>query len=111
LPAENLLNQRLEARIAAERIETRIDLNVPDVVTVALLVSLFEQVDSGTVPPGVDIDRFVLQDRGAALEDLLAEARRGPPNGGDERLPDDGNAQRLAAFLDGLGPLVVTSGS
>src|SRR6266404_6297756 len=56
------------------------------------------------VPPGVDIDRFVLQDRGAALEDLLAEARKDPPNSGDERLPDDGNAQRLAAFLVGLGP-------
>ena len=62
------------------------------------------------VPPGVDIDRFVLQDRGAALEDLLAEARKDPPNGGDERLPDDGNAQRLTAFLDGLGPLVVYFG-
>ncbi len=62
------------------------------------------------VPPGVDIDRFVLQDRGAALENLLAEARKDPPNGGDERLPDDGNAQRLAAFLDGLGPLVVYFG-
>src|SRR5207247_1577933 len=62
------------------------------------------------VPPGVDIDRFVLQDRGAALEDLLAEARKDPPNSGDERLPDDGNAQRLAAFLDGLGPLVVYFG-
>src|SRR5436309_2879057 len=62
------------------------------------------------VPPGVDIDRFVLQDRGAALEDLLAEAEKDPPNGGDERLPDDGNAQRLAAFLDGLGPLVVYFG-
>src|SRR5256886_11224829 len=62
------------------------------------------------VPPGVDIDRFVLQDRGAALEDLLAEARKDPPNGGDERLPDDGNAQRLAAFLDGLGRTVVYFG-
>src|SRR4029077_13859479 len=62
------------------------------------------------VPPGVDIDRFVLQGRGAALEDLLAEARKDPPNGGDVRLPDDGNAQRLAAFLDGLGPLVVYFG-
>jgi glycosyltransferase involved in cell wall biosynthesis len=58
----------------------------------------------------VDIDRFVLQDRGAALEDLLAEARKDPPNGGDVRLPDDGNAQRLAKFLDGSGPLVVYFG-
>jgi hypothetical protein len=57
LPAENLLNQRLEARIAAERIETRIDLNVSDVVTIALLVSLFEQVDSGTVFAEPDVDQ------------------------------------------------------
>ena len=63
------------------------------------------------VPPGVDIDRFVLQDRGAALEDLLAEARKDPPNGGDERLPDDGNAQRLAAFPTGSGRSSFTSGS
>jgi glycosyltransferase involved in cell wall biosynthesis len=62
------------------------------------------------VPPGVDIDRFVLQDRDAALADLLAEARNDPPNGGDERLPDDGNAERLAAFLAEPGPLVLYFG-
>lgn len=62
------------------------------------------------VPPGVDIDEFVLQDREAALGDLLAEARNDPPNGGDERLPDDGNADRLASFLTGPGPLVVYFG-
>jgi glycosyltransferase involved in cell wall biosynthesis len=62
------------------------------------------------VPPGVDIDEFVLQERGAAFDDLLAEARRDPPNGGDERLPDDGNARRLAAFLEEPGPLVVYFG-
>ena len=62
------------------------------------------------VPPGVDIDRFVLRDRDVALADLLAEARNDPPNGGDERLPDDGNADRLAAFLGEPGPLVVYFG-
>src|SRR4029434_9290158 len=47
---------------------------------------------------------------GCALDDVPPEARKDPPNGGDERLPDDGNAQRLATFLDGLGPLVVYFG-
>ena len=62
------------------------------------------------VPPGVDIDMFVLRDRDGALADLLAEARNDPPNGGDERLPDDGNDARLAAFLAEPGPLVVYFG-
>ncbi len=62
------------------------------------------------VPPGVDIDTFVLQDRRAALGDLLAEARNDPPNGGDERLPDDGNADRFATFLAEPGPLVLYFG-
>ncbi len=62
------------------------------------------------VPPGVDIDEFVPQDRSAALADLIAEARNDPRNGGDERLPDDGNAERLAAFLAGPSPLVVYFG-
>ncbi len=62
------------------------------------------------VPPGVDIDEFVLQDRQAALAELLAEARDDPPNRGNERLPDDGNAERLAAFLGQSGPLVVYFG-
>ncbi len=62
------------------------------------------------MPPGVDVDEFVLQDRGAALADLLAEARNDPPNRGDERLPDDGNAARLATFLAGPAPLVVYFG-
>ena len=53
------------------------------------------------VPPGVDIDEWVPQPREAALADLLEEARRDPPNPEDaeERLPDEGNAIRLEAFL------------
>ncbi len=62
------------------------------------------------VPPGVDIDEFRLQDRGEALADLLREARDDPPNEGNERLPDDGNAERLAAFLSGDEPTVVYFG-
>ena len=64
------------------------------------------------VPPGVDIDDWVPQERSAALAALLAEARRDPPNPGnaEERLPDDGNAGRLERFLAGDRPTVVYFG-
>jgi glycosyltransferase involved in cell wall biosynthesis len=53
------------------------------------------------VPPGVDVDRFVFEDREAALAALLEESRRDPPNPGnaEERLPDEGNARRIAEFF------------
>ena len=41
------------------------------------------------VPPGVDVDEFVPQEREEALAELLAEARADPPN--------PGNAERAAA--------------
>ena len=63
------------------------------------------------VPPGVDIDRFVLQDCGAALEDLLAEARKDPPNGGDERLPTTAMRSAWPRFSTGWGRSSFTSGS
>ena len=65
-----------------------------------------------TVPPGVDVDEFVPQGRAEALAELIAEARADPPNPGnrEERLPDDGNAGRLATFLAGGGPTVVYFG-
>jgi glycosyltransferase involved in cell wall biosynthesis len=53
------------------------------------------------VPPGVDVDGFVLENRDDALAELIAESRRDRASGGDERLPDDGNAQRFADFLAG----------
>ena len=64
------------------------------------------------VPPGVDVDEFRPQPREEALAELLEEARRDPPNPGnvDERLPDGGNADRLAAFLAGEAPTVVYFG-
>src|SRR5690349_13656528 len=62
------------------------------------------------VPPGVDVEEFTLQERGEALADLLQEARSDPPNRGNERLPDDGNAARLEAFLAGDEPTVVYFG-
>jgi len=65
------------------------------------------------VPPGVDIDEFLPQPRDEAFAGLLGEARADPPNPGNanERLPDEGNAARLAAFLAGEGqPTVVYFG-
>jgi glycosyltransferase involved in cell wall biosynthesis len=62
------------------------------------------------VPPGVDVDEFTLQDRGEALAELIDEARNDPPRNGNERLPDDGNAERLEAFLAGDEPTVVYFG-
>jgi glycosyltransferase involved in cell wall biosynthesis len=64
------------------------------------------------VPPGVDIDEWRPQARDEALEELLDEARRDPANPGNasERLPDEGNAERLARFLAGDRPTVVYFG-
>jgi glycosyltransferase involved in cell wall biosynthesis len=53
------------------------------------------------VPPGVDVDEFALRPRAEALAALIDEARHDAPNPGnaEERLPDEGNAERLAAFF------------
>jgi glycosyltransferase involved in cell wall biosynthesis len=68
--------------------------------------------DVHEVPPGVDVDEFVPQPRDEALAELLEEARRDPPNPGNanERLPDEGNAERLGEFLAGDRPTVVYFG-
>jgi glycosyltransferase involved in cell wall biosynthesis len=64
------------------------------------------------VPPGVDVEAFRPRPREQALEDLIAECRRDPPNPGNanERLPDEGNAERLARFLEGDRPTVLYVG-
>jgi glycosyltransferase involved in cell wall biosynthesis len=64
------------------------------------------------VPPGVDVDEWRPAPRDEARAALLAEARRDPPNpgNGNERLPDEGNAERLAEFLAGDEPTVVYFG-
>jgi glycosyltransferase involved in cell wall biosynthesis len=53
------------------------------------------------IPPGVDVELWRPAPRGEALAALLAESRKDPPNPGNanERLPDEGNADRLGAFL------------
>jgi len=64
------------------------------------------------IPPGVDVEGWRPQARATALARLVAEARRDPPNrdNADDRLPDEGNADRLAAFLAGERPTVVFVG-
>jgi glycosyltransferase involved in cell wall biosynthesis len=64
------------------------------------------------VPPGVDVDEWRPAPRDEARAALLAESRRDPPNpgNGNERLPDERNAQRLADFLAGDEPTVVYFG-
>ena len=64
------------------------------------------------VPPGVDVDEFAPRPRDEARAALIEEARNDPPNPGNahERLPDDGNADRLASFLAGDEPTVLYFG-
>jgi glycosyltransferase involved in cell wall biosynthesis len=64
------------------------------------------------VPPGVDVDEFVPESRDAALASLLEAARADPPNPGnaEERLPDEGNADRLAAWFETGEPTVLYFG-
>ncbi len=64
------------------------------------------------VPPGVDIDEFVQEPRAEALAALLEECRADRPNPGNrqERLPDEGNARRLAEFLAGDTPTILYFG-
>ncbi|HVS84023.1 MAG TPA: glycosyltransferase family 4 protein, partial [Gaiellaceae bacterium] len=62
-----------------------------------------------TVPPGVDVDEFVPEERGAALAALLEEARQDPQDG-DERHPDPGNAGRFERFFADERPTVLYFG-
>jgi glycosyltransferase involved in cell wall biosynthesis len=61
------------------------------------------------VPPGVDVDEFVPEERKGALASLIQEARRDPADG-DERHPDPGNAQRFPAFFAEDAPTIVFVG-
>ncbi len=64
------------------------------------------------VPPGVDVEEFAPEARAEALGRLLEEARRDPPNpaNAEERLPDEGNAERLAAWFESDEPTVLYFG-
>jgi glycosyltransferase involved in cell wall biosynthesis len=52
------------------------------------------------IPPGVDTDEMRPMPWSQALEGLLAESRADGPNLADPRAPDNGNAERLAAFFE-----------
>jgi glycosyltransferase involved in cell wall biosynthesis len=64
------------------------------------------------VPPGVDTNEFRPVPRAVALAALLDEMRRDPPNPANtnERLPDEGNAERFSAFFSRPGPTVLYFG-
>jgi glycosyltransferase involved in cell wall biosynthesis len=64
------------------------------------------------VPPGVDVGEFAPLPRDEALRRLLAESRADPANPGNEneRLPDEGNAERLEAFFAADEPTVLYFG-
>jgi hypothetical protein len=65
------------------------------------------------VPPGVDVEEFRPRPKAEALAGLLEECRHdlpNPPEAHNHRLPDAGNAGRLAAFLAADEPTVVFVG-
>jgi len=64
------------------------------------------------VPPGVDVAEFRPLPCAEALVGLLEQARADPPNPGNanERLPDEGNAARLAEWFDSDEPTVLYFG-
>jgi glycosyltransferase involved in cell wall biosynthesis len=61
------------------------------------------------VPPGVDVDEFVPEDRLRAFAGLIAEAELDPQDG-DERHPDPGNAARFEQAFARDVPTVVYVG-
>ena len=64
------------------------------------------------VPPGVDVEEFKPEPRDVALDRLLREAGADPPNpaNANERLPDEGNAERFEAFFADDAPVVLYYG-
>jgi len=64
------------------------------------------------VPPSVDVDEFAPRSHDDALRRLLSETRADPPNPGNvnERLPDEGNTERLSEFFEREEPTVLFFG-
>jgi len=102
-------NERL-SRLAAEVLAEARAVFVGSEHVRAVLEEVVGHVDRvHEVPPGVDTDEFVPQDRKSALGDLIAESERDPQDGG-ERHPDPGNAARIAEFFASDEPTVVFVG-
>ncbi len=66
----------------------------------SVLEDLVGPVPTRIVTPGVDVDRMVPEPRGTAWAHLIEECRADPPARG-ERLPDPGNAERIATIVAG----------
>jgi glycosyltransferase involved in cell wall biosynthesis len=64
------------------------------------------------VPPGVDVGEFDPEPRDVALGALVEESRRDPANPGEanERLPDEGNAERFERWFADDAPTVLYFG-
>jgi glycosyltransferase involved in cell wall biosynthesis len=64
------------------------------------------------VPPGVDVGEFEPEPRDVALSALVEESRRDPanPGGANERLPDEGNAERFERWFADDAPTVLYFG-
>jgi glycosyltransferase involved in cell wall biosynthesis len=66
-----------------------------------VLADLVGPVPSRIVTPGVDVEQMAPEPRDEAWGRLMEESGKDETNVGDERLPDPGNAQRMAAFMAG----------
>src|SRR2546430_17464014 len=94
----------------AEAIADAVEVFVGSMHIRAVLEDVVGRVDRVyEVPPGVDVEEFVPEERAAALAALIEEARRDPDDG-DERHPDPGNAGRFARFFAEDAPTVVYFG-
>ena len=102
-------NERL-SRLGADALERASAVYVGSAHIRGVLEDVVGHVDRvHEVPPGVDVDEFVPDDRTTALAALIAEAERDDPDG-DARHPDPGNATRFAEFFASEAPTVLYFG-
>ncbi|MEP6812885.1 MAG: glycosyltransferase family 4 protein [Actinomycetota bacterium] len=102
-------NERL-SRLGAEALARASAVYVGSAHIRGVLKDVVGHVDRvHEVPPGVDVDEFVPEDRKSALAALIAEAKRDDPDG-DDRHPDPGNAERFAEFFARDAPTVLYFG-
>ena len=86
---------------ARQSLEPAADVVVGSEHVAGVLAELVGPVPARVVTPGVDVAQMVPEERSVAWRRLIEEARLDPPNAGDERLPDAGNAERIERFLAG----------
>src|SRR2546430_17487879 len=94
----------------AEAIADAVEVFVGSMHIRAVLEDVVGHVDRVyEVPPGVDIEEFVPEDRLRAFAGLIAESELDPQDG-DERHPDPGNAARFEQAFARDEPTVVYVG-